>query len=86
MNAAYDLDQVPLSHMLNCGAKLVAMLIQNIQDDDPFTSLLAIQGSIEVFAAQAATPLAKALAQSMRAMSEEMMQGTQTTTTRTGQP
>ena len=29
MNAAYDLDQVPLSHMLNCGAKLVAMLIQN---------------------------------------------------------
>jgi hypothetical protein len=74
MNAAYDdLNQVPASHMLACGAKLVAMLIQSIEDDDPFACLLSIQGSIEVFAAQAATPIEKALAQSMRQMAEEMM-------------
>jgi NAD-dependent oxidoreductase involved in siderophore biosynthesis len=59
--------------MLACGAKLVAMLIQNIEDDDPFASLYAIQGAIEVFAAQATTPVEKAIAQSMRLMAEELM-------------
>jgi len=73
MNSADDLAFIPKRHMLACGAKLVAMLIQSLEDEDPFTCLLSIQGSIEVLAAQAATPIEKALAQSMRAMSEEMM-------------
>jgi hypothetical protein len=49
------------------------MLIQLLEEEDPFSCLLSIQCSIEVFAAQAATPIEKAIAQSMRAMSEEMM-------------
>lgn len=73
MTAAYDLEQIPKSHLLACGAKLVAMLIHEIDNDDAFACLLSIQGSIEVFAAQAATPLEIAMAQSMRLMAEEMM-------------
>ena len=73
MSTPYDLDHIPISHSLSCGAKLVAMLIQNLQEENPFSCLLAIQGSIEVFAAQAATPLEKLLAQSMRAMTEGLM-------------
>lgn len=47
--------------------------VQSLEDESPFNCLLSIQGSIEVFAAQAATPIEMELAQSMRAMSEEMM-------------
>lgn len=73
MTALTALNDVPAQHMLACGAKLVAMLIQNIEDDDPFTCLFSIQGAIEVFAAQAATPIERALADAMRQMAEEMM-------------
>jgi hypothetical protein len=73
MNSTCDLSKIPSSHMLACGAKLVAMLIQSLEEEDPFSCLLSIQGSIEVFAAQAATPIEMAIAQSMRSMSEEMM-------------
>ena len=73
MQTIFDPTNVPHQHMQACGAKLVAMLIQNIEEDDPFTCLLSIQGSIEVFAAQASTPVEQAVAQSMRIMAEELM-------------
>jgi hypothetical protein len=73
MNQPDALNQIPHHHVLVCGAKLVAMFIQSLEDQDPFSCLLSIQGSIEVFAAQAATPIEIAIAQSMRSMSEEMM-------------
>lgn len=73
MATRYALNDVPDQHMLACAAKLVAMMIHAREDDDAFTCLFAIQGSIEVFAAQASTPIELALSEALRAMSAEMM-------------
>lgn len=77
MATRYALNDVPDQHMLACAAKLVAMMIHTREEDDPFTCLFSIQGSIEVFAAQAATPIEQALAEALRAMSTEMMRRSQ---------
>lgn len=69
----YDLNAVPRQHLLACGAKLVAMLIHESEKPDLFASILAIQGAVEVFAAHAATPLEREIAQAMRAMAEELL-------------
>lgn len=73
MDAPYDLNAVPRKHLLACGAKLVAMLIHENGKSELFDSILAIQGAVEVFAAQAATPLETEIAQAMRAMAEELL-------------
>lgn len=77
MATRYALNDVPDQHMLACAAKLVAMMIHAREGDDAFTCLFSIQGSIEVFAAQAATPIEQVLAESLRAMSAEMMRRSQ---------
>jgi len=77
MATRYALNDVPDQHMLACAAKLVAMMVHAREEDDALTCLFSIQGSIEVFAAQAATPVEQALAEALRAMSAEMMRRSQ---------
>lgn len=73
MATRFALNDITDQDILACAAKVAAMMVQARDEDDTIACLLAIQGSIEVFAAQAATPLEQGLSEALRVMSAEMI-------------